>query len=205
MRWFAIVGVLVIVASCRQSPELEVPMFSDVAGHPVAFPTTALSMTVTRISPPNQPPYDIVTPVPPVSFKEGLAPAAIVGRLKQLSNIEGQGRLRPQDLIPNPMFLAILHRTVAEGAPQISEYQAEAKKVGLGWLYVIDGRTPAPNGVIHQRDILGAFSVRDGTIQTHSYTPNDQYVVFTEDGFFRLHEALGSKLSAALLAANRPR
>ena len=181
-------------------------MFDDMAGHPVAFPTTELSIWVTRISSPDQPPHDIVAVVPPeISFKRGLAPAAIVGRLKRLSDIEGQGGVRPQDLIPNPTFLVVLHRIIAEHAPEIREYQAEAKEEGTGWLYVVDGRTTAPDGVIHRQDILGAFAVRGGTIHADSYKPNDRYLLFTEEGFLRLHEVLGSKLGEELLAANNSR
>src|SRR5688572_12361646 len=110
VRFLAIVGFIVIVASCRTPTGLDGPLFDDMAGRPVAFPTTELSIWATRIGPPGQAPYDIVTVVPPeTSFKRGLAPAAIVGRLTGLSNIEGQGGIRPQDLIPNPAFLIGLH------------------------------------------------------------------------------------------------
>jgi hypothetical protein len=76
----------------------------------------------------------------------------------------------------------VLHRIIAEHAPEIREYQAEAARVRTGWLYVIDGRKLAPDGVAHQEDILGALAVEDGTIVAQSYTPNDAYRVFMADG-----------------------
>ena len=55
---------------------------------------------------------------------------------------------------------------------------------------------------IVSRDILGAFAVRSGIITPNSYRRNDYYGLFTEEGFFRLHETLASALMNELLALN---
>ena len=160
-------------------------------------------MAVVRIQPPGVSPYDVVTPIPSeTTFKQGLASEAVVGGLKQLSNIEGEGGFGPKDFVPNRAFADFLHRLVADHAADLLEYQAQAQKQHQGWVYVVDGRTSAPNGLIPARDILGAFAVRGGVITPNSYVRNDKYVLYAEDGFFRLHEALKSKLMEELLAFN---
>ncbi len=174
-------------------------MFTNVRGT-YEFATSGLQMGVSRIQPPGAPPYDVVTPIPSeIMFKQGLAPEAIVGVLRQLSNIEGEGGIAPKDFVRNRVFADFLHRVVADHAPKLIEYQAQAKKQHEGWVYVIDGRTPAPKGLIPARDILGAFAVRDGVITPDSYVRNDQYFLYTQDGFFQLHVVLKSKLMEELL------
>lgn len=177
-------------------------MFTNVRGT-YEFATSQLSIGVARIHPPGVPPYDLVTAIPyEIGFKQGLAPEAVVGKLRQLSNIEGEGGFGPKDFVPNRAFVDFLHRVVAEHAAELVEYQAQAKKQHEGWVYVIDGRTATPKGLIPARDILGAFAVRDGVITPDSYLQNDQYVLYTQDGFFRLHEVLKSKLMEELLTLN---
>lgn len=181
-------------------------MFNNVRGIQVEFPTSPLSMRVARIQPPGVSPYDIVTPIPhEIMFKEGLAREAVVGRLKRLSNIEGEGGFSPEDLIPNPVFIDFLHRVVAKHAPELVEYQTQAKKQHDGWVYVIDGRTARSKEPILPQDILGAFAVLGGIIMPNSYRRNDQYVLFTQNGFFRLHKTITSKLMEELLALNANR
>jgi hypothetical protein len=91
---------------------------------------------------------------------------------------------------------------VAKHAPELAEYQTQAKKQRDGWVYVIDGRTVRSKEPIVSRDILGAFAVRGGIIKPNSYRRNDEYGLFTQEGFFRLHETLASELMDDLLALN---
>lgn len=177
-------------------------MFTNVQGT-YEFATSELEIGVARIQPHGAPPYDVLTPIPSdMMFKQGLVPEAIVGVLRQLSNIEGDGGFTPKDFVRNRVFADLLHRVVADHAPELIEYQAQAKKQREGWVYVIDGRTPAPKGLIPARDILGAFAVREGAITPNSYVRNDQHFLYTQDGFFQLHEVLKSKLMEKILTLN---
>ena len=65
-------------------------------------------------------------------------------------------------------------------------------------MYVIDGRTPTPQGDVPSHDIIGAFQVDAGIFGAGSYLANPQHFILSEDGFLRLRPALREKLLAEL-------
>jgi len=96
----------------------------------------------------------------------------------------------------------LLHEVVARSAPDVADYQTQAKQIQNGWLYVIDGRTKSSTSVVPLRNILGAFTVKDGSVVQNSYRRNDQYVIYSEDGFISLHETLAANVVDELLMLN---
>jgi hypothetical protein len=197
--------LLAVFVSCNQIRPSGPAIFSNVRRVEIGFSTSSLPLGIARIAPPGTLPYDVVTPVPHETiFKAGLAREAVIGRLKRLSNIEGDDTraLDPEDFIPSPVFTEFLHRTIAKHAPELVDYQNQAKKQREGWVYVIDGRTGGSNDPIPSRDVLGGFAVEAGVIMPSSYRPNGNYVLFTRDGFPKLHRILMGKLMEELLALN---
>jgi hypothetical protein len=72
---------------------------------------------------------------------------------------------------------------------------AKAKRQGEGWVYVVDQRTPFPQGAVPPEDIVGAFEIKDGQVVSGSYRPSPKHMILSASGFFRL----GSELQPCLL------
>src|SRR4051812_24574704 len=77
-------------------------------------------------------------------------------------------------------------------------YNAEAKRIGEGWVYVIDARPANPRGRVPPEDILGAFEVKAGRVVTDSYRRNAKHVILSKDGFFQLDAVLRKRLLGEL-------
>jgi hypothetical protein len=159
-------------------------------------------MAVVRIQPPGKAVADLVTPIDPeLVFSQGLSGDAVAGTLKQLSNMESDiGRIRPESFAPNSLFLDLLHAFIAERAPAVRDYQLQAQQQHDRPMYIIDGRASGETEVIAPADIFGVFVVRGGVIQRDSYRRNHQHSLFTEQGFFRLHDVLKDHFMRELLA-----
>jgi hypothetical protein len=128
-----------------------------------------------------------------------LAPAEVAARgaLPPESVI---GRIDGDTFTPNPGFVALLHRVVAEAAPRDAAFQRAAAAQREGWVYVIDLRTPqGPHGDVPFADIIGGFPVTDGTIAAKGYWSNGDYAAWSADGITRLPGALDAALRATLL------
>jgi hypothetical protein len=176
----------------------------------VVYPSVSLTVVIARLRPDDEPPCDVLTSIPlEAVFEQGLVPSAIIGRLRHATNMEtaaeGDDAFPPEDFIANPNFLNVLHHIVAEHAPTLPEFESTARKMGSGWMFLVDGRTKASAGVIPQRDIVGVFNVSDGCVASNRYLRNAAHELVTEDGFFRLHEALIARLDEELLARNAQR
>lgn len=87
---------------------------------------------------------------------------------------------------PNPEFVALVHEVVHDYTPQDPAAQEEARRMGSGWLYIVDQRRSQSGSYTAPKDIVGYFWVEEGRIQQASYTPHQGYVVFTEHGLIRL-------------------
>jgi len=134
--------------------------------------------------------------LPPKSaFASGLRPEAIVGVLLRPLG-EGE-RVTPEVFARNRLFVDFLHAFVARHAPSQPGLKAEAKRVGDGFVYVIDQRTPTPGGAVPPEDIIGAFAARAGEVVPSSYQANPKHMILSPRGFFRL----GGELQARLLQA----
>jgi hypothetical protein len=83
-------GIVVLsVVSCAQEEHMKSPAFDRVRAVAASPAMKQLSVAVVRIQPPGASPYDVLTPIPEVTFEQGLVREAVVGRLKKLaSNLE---------------------------------------------------------------------------------------------------------------------
>lgn len=133
-------------------------------------------------------------------FARGLAPEAIVGEL--LRPLEPGERISPDVFARNRIFVEFMHDVIARRAPQLPGFIAEARRQGNGWMYVIDQRTPTPQGGVPPHDVVGAFEVRDGSVVTGSYQRNSNHTILSDDGFFQLGSELHSCLMDELMALN---
>ena len=122
----------------------------------------------------------------------GLAPTAIFGVLLRLR--EDGGGIEPENFRQNRPCVDVLHEVVAAEAPRTRATRRQAKRQGGGYLYMLDGRTPDPEGTVPGEDIIGAFSLRDGGIVPGSYQPNPQHKLLTAGGFFVLPPELEGAL-----------
>jgi hypothetical protein len=142
---------------------------------------------------------DYVTVLPPeVMFKDGLAPEAIVGILTR--PLESGESITPEVFARNKVFVDFLHKVIARHAPNAPACQAEATKLGNGWIYIIDQRTPTPGGPVPPEDILGAIEVKNGTIVEGSYQASPNHRILSQRGFFRLDPELHQRLVEELAA-----
>ena len=159
-------------------------------------------MVLADIRPPGKTPYVVVTPVTESTFSTGISPEAIVGTYRGATGSDPAHPPRREDFIPGPRFTTFLQNMVAQHAPDVPEYQAQAAAQRDGWLYIVDGRSHARAPIAAEEDVLGAFNVRAGTIVRDSYRRNPHYALLTADGFLALHETLKAKLLAGLSALN---
>jgi hypothetical protein len=146
-------------------------------------------------------PKDYVTLLPPDAVREqGLAPEAIVG---ELAHPLGMGEsIQPENFARNRVFVDFLHEVIARHAPQQPGFQAEARRLGNGWLYLLDQRTPTPQGPVPSEDILGAFQIQNGEVVPGSYQASSRHRILSSSGFFRLEPGLHRCLLQELSARN---
>lgn len=128
-----------------------------------------------------------------VVFQHGLPGEAIIGVLqRQLGPGEA---ITPEVFARNRAFVEFLHSVIARRDPELPGLQADAKRQGDGWVYVIDQRTPTPQGAVPPEDIFGAFSVKNGQVVPGSYQASHKHLILSPRGFFDL----GEELQACLL------
>jgi hypothetical protein len=92
--------------------------------------------------------------------------------------------------VQNKLFADFLHETIGKHAPSTPSMRQAARQRVEGWIYLLDGRTPTPEGDVPLHDIFGGFEVRGGTVVTGSYHRFDEHLLYTELGFFQLEDAL---------------
>ena len=142
-----------------------------------------------------------VTLLPPELIRsQGLAPEAILG---VLSRPLGPGERITSDIFSrNSVFVDFLHEVIARHAPGQPALQVEAKRLGNGWVYVIDRRTRDPQRGVPPEDILGAFEVKDRAVVAASYRRSPNHRILSADGFFQLEPELRQCLMEELKARN---
>jgi hypothetical protein len=126
-------------------------------------------------------------------LSRGLPAEAIVGVV--LRPLEHGDTITPEVFARNKTFVDFMHAVIALHAPQQAGCIAEARRLGNGWVYIIDQRTPTPQGPVPPQDIVGCFEVKDGQVVTGSYKPNDKHRILSADGFCQL----GAELQQCLL------
>lgn len=129
----------------------------------------------------------------------GIPPQAIVGLVDPRALREGPVPLTPDNFRPNKVFREFLQEVLSRCVFRAQGIHAQARKLGDGYVYVIDGRTPDPTGEVPAHDIIGAVEARDGEVVPGSYQPNANHRIVTEHGLFQL----GRELQACLVEAMR--
>ena len=156
---------------------------------------------VCRVQKPGEGPQDLVTLLPPDEmFTNGLIPEAIVGVLKAPLK-EGEA-IKAENFVRNKVFNEFMHEVIARVGPELKGLQAEARRQGEGWVYLIDGRTKTPEGQVPPQDIIGGFEAKVGQLVARSYKRNPKHVLLSQDGFFRLPVELNEVLKKELTARN---
>ena len=126
-------------------------------------------------------------------FKHGIPPEAIIGVL--LRPLESGEAITPSVFARNRVFVEFMHSVIARRGPELPGLMAEAKRQGEGWVYVVDQRTPTPQGAVPPEDIVGAFEIKIGQVVPGSYRASPKHMILSPNGFFRL----GSELQPCLL------
>jgi hypothetical protein len=131
-------------------------------------------------------------------FSRGLVGEAIVGGL--LRPLKPEESITPEVFARNRVFVEFMHDVIARNGPSHPGLAAEAKKTGNGWVYILDARTPDPNGAVPPEDVIGAFQVKDGRVVANSYQRNQNHMIFSQRGFLRLDPGLRECLVRETLA-----
>lgn len=136
------------------------------------------------------------------SSRCGLCDEAVVG---EIDSTGGRRARVPDWLRPNPAFLRLLHRTVAEFAHPLPAFADAARRQRAGYVRVVDERYRGPGTRVLPEDVMGRFEVADGRVVAGSYRPNPHYRLFNERGFFQLNADLRERLGRRLHAGARVR
>ncbi|HET6425937.1 MAG TPA: hypothetical protein VFG20_19760 [Planctomycetaceae bacterium] len=143
---------------------------------------------VCRVDTPDGPTDYITLIAPEIVFSQGLTGEAIIGAL--LRPLEPGETITPDLFARNKMFVEFLHDVIARHAPMQRGCIEEASRLQEGWIYIIDRRTPTPDGAVPPEDILGAFQVSDGIVVPQSYQSNPNHQILSDKGFFQLNTGL---------------
>jgi hypothetical protein len=102
---------------------------------------------------------------------------------------------------PNKVFKDFTQKVIASQAPKDSELQTAALEQQVGWLYIIDNRAAdLEREETSPEDILGVFEIKDGRIVANSYQPNENYLLFGNNGLMQLPASLHESLVKALIS-----
>ncbi len=132
-------------------------------------------------------------------FNQGLVAEAIVGMLADHWTPELP--VTPDLFARNSVFVDLLHAVIAQHAPNLPSFAAEAQRVGDGHVWIIDQRTATPDGDIPQEDIFGGIEVQGGVAVPDSYVRCARHRILSERGFF----CLAADLQECLLREIRER
>jgi hypothetical protein len=153
-----------------------------------------LSITVCRADTPEGPKDYVTCLTHEQVFASGLPAQAIIGVL--LRPLEPGEAITPEVFARNRVFVDFMHDVIARRGPELPGLIAEARRQGEGWVYVIDQRTPTPQGAVPPEDIVGVFEVKEGQVVPDSYRASPNHRILTSAGFFKL----GAELEPCLLA-----
>lgn len=104
-----------------------------------------------------------------------------------IAGFVGNGEIISVDnFTPNPAFVEFLHQVIEKHAPDAEPLQESAAAQGEGWIYMVDGRTPTPQGDVSSEDIFGGFQIKEGKVLDGSYKQNPEHILMTEHGMFQL-------------------
>jgi len=114
-------------------------------------------------------------------FKHGLISDIIVGEYKALKD----GELDLENgFLANALFKETIFSFVKTIMVKDQGLVNAASKQKSGWVYVIDQRTPDPQGEVPPSDIIGAFEVIKGSLG--DFNSNTNYQINSKNGFVDL-------------------
>ncbi len=135
------------------------------------------------------------------AFKFGLPPQAILGRLSR--PLQTGEAITPSIFQSNKAFVVFMHEVIDRLAPTTPSFPLQATSIYKGWLYLIDQRTPTPEGNVPFEDIVGAFEIEDGKVVSGSYQPNPKHRILSANGFVNLGHDLQACLRSELSSLNK--
>jgi hypothetical protein len=112
-----------------------------------------------------------------MSAGSGLPPEIVVGVLR--GPVESVEAITPAVFARNRVFVDFMHSVIARRGPELPGLVAAARRQGDGWVYIIDQRTPTPQGAVPPEDIVGAFEVKGGQVVPGSYRPSSNHMILS--------------------------
>lgn len=135
---------------------------------------------------------------PGTVIEHGLCTEAILGRIRP--GITDGRQITPEHFQENPAFVQLLRNLISERVYELEGLRRAGEQQGDGYVYLIDARTPEPDGQVPPADVIGAVSVHGGSLVAASYRHNPNHRLLTKDGFFKLPTELEMILLADLRA-----
>ena len=126
-------------------------------------------------------------------FASGLPSEAIMGEFTN-----GPEELTPNAFQQNSVFIKFLAYVIGKYAAECPGLIAEAQRQQNGFVYILDKRTPTPDGAVPPEDILGGVEIVDGRMIRFHGSPN--YRILTNDGYMQLDSWLKDRLIDELVA-----
>ena len=123
----------------------------------------------------------------------GLSPRQIVGQLIQPSTTD---LIESTNFARNPAFVEFMHDVIQRHGPSLPDLQAAARSQLEGHVFIIDGRTPSPEGPVPPEDIVGGFQVHKGLLDVSTYSANPNHRLLSDRGFAQLDSGLVELLQA---------
>ncbi|WP_281851255.1 hypothetical protein [Dyella sp. GSA-30] len=130
--------------------------------------------------------------LPGEAIKRGLVTQEIIGQLFDMNRAGGP--FDPDNFARNRAFVDFMHGVIQKHGPAVPNLVTAAKAQVNGWVHIIDGRTPTPQGQVPAEDVIGAFQVKQGEIVPGSYRANPNHRILSHHGFFQLEPMLQQRL-----------
>lgn len=153
-----------------------------------------LPISILSVGPQGDQKYYVTVAAP--DAQRDISPKEIVGMLRR--PLQTGESITADNLMTNREFVDFLHSVIAKHGPSVAGLVNAAKQQGEGWVYIIDGRTPTPQGDVPAEDILGAFEVKNGDISSASYQRFTEHRILSSHGFTRLDSDFLERLLAEL-------
>ena len=113
-----------------------------------------------------------------VVIEHGLIGEVIVGEFK----LQETGELNIENgFIANSLFKETIFSFIKKLMASDPNLINAAKEQKEGWVYIIDQRTPDPQGEVPPQDIIGAFEVVKANLG--EFSPNKNYSIKSHNGF----------------------
>lgn len=159
---------------------------------------TTLPITVCEVATPEGKVAYVTLASADEAGRQGLVTQQIIGQL--LDPARTEQLFEPDNFARNRAFVEFMHEVIRKHAPGVPGLIDAARAQANGWVFIIDGRTPTPQGPVPPEDIVGGFQVEDGAMIADSYQPNPNHRILSARGFFQLDAALQAHLLDELAA-----